>query len=110
MNRDWFERSRFEFDAIESSELVARIVRVIAKTLFVFFAPLVLIANMWVFYILYEGIGLVITVGASSVLFAGIAGYVDTQLTRRPHSKPSVLALVYFTGSLLLHVVLWAVL
>lgn len=110
MKRDWFERSRFEFASMESSELVARVVRASAKALFVFFAPLVLIANMWVFYVLYQGLGLAITVAGSTILVAGIFGYIDTQLTVRAHSKPSTLALVYCSMSLVLNLVLWALL
>ena len=110
MKRDWFEPARFEIATIESSELVARVVRASAKALFIFFAPLVLVANMWVFYVLYQGIGLTITVAASTLLFAGIFGYIDTQVTIRAHSKPSTLALIYFTLSLVINLVLWALL
>ncbi len=110
MISNWFEPSRFENNTIESSEWVARIVRASAKALFVFFAPLVLVANLWVFYVLYQGIGLTITVAVSTILFAGIFGYVDTQLTIRAHSKPSTLALVYLSISFGIHLVLWALL
>lgn len=108
MKRDWLEPTRFEYSNNNPNVLIKRIVKASGKTLFVFFAPLVFVANLWVFYALYEGIGLAITVGVSTILFAGIFGYLDTQLTVKPHSQPSTLAWLYFTSSLILNGIIWA--
>lgn len=108
MKRDWFELARFDVTTLEPNEAVKRVAKVMATTLFVFFAPLVVVANLWVFYALYEGIGLVITVSLSTVLFAGIFGYIDTQWSTKPHSKPSTLAWLYLGSSLVLNVIVWA--
>lgn len=108
MNRDWLEQARFQIAHSDPSELVARVVMVSGKTLFVFFAPLVVVANMWVFYALYNGIGLVITTGVSTLLFAGIFGYFDTQLTTVPHSQPRTLVWLYGTSSLVLNLIIFA--
>ena len=109
MKRDWFEWDRFDIATTDPSKRVALIVKTLARALFIFFAPLVLVGNMWVFYALYEGIGLPITVGYSTVLFAGIFGYIDTTLSQRPHSQPSTLAWLYLSVSLLINLGIWAI-
>ncbi len=108
MKRDWFEQDRFDFSRGTLKEQGFRVVKAMGLTLFVFFAPAVLVANMWVFYTLYEGIGFAITVGVSTILFAGIFGYLDTRLTSIPHSQPSTLAWLYLLLSLLLHLLIVA--
>jgi hypothetical protein len=40
------------------------------------------------------------------VLFAGIAGYVDTKFRATPHSNPSVLAWFYLGASLVVNAVI----
>jgi hypothetical protein len=101
MNRDWWERDGF----LENPSM-EHVIKIVAKTLFVFFAPLVFVGNLWVFYALYRGLGLAITLGISTVLFAGIAGYVDTKFRTKPHSNPNVLAWCYLGASLVVNAVI----
>jgi hypothetical protein len=49
-------------------------------------------------------------VGASTVLLAGIIGYVDTKVSSQPHSRPTVLAWSYLAISLLIHLSIVALL
>ena len=106
---DLFELERFASSEPPKKQL-SRLSRILATTLFLFFAPLVLVGNMWVFYALYRGIGFAITVGASTVLLAGIIGYVDTKVSSQPHSRPTVLAWSYLAISLLIHLSIVALL
>jgi len=101
MNRDWWEG-----DGFLANPTMEQVIKIAATTLFVFFAPLVVVGNLWVFYALYRGLGLAITVGISTVLFAGIAGYVDTKFRATPHSNPSVLAWFYLGASLVVNAVI----
>jgi len=76
---------RYEaFLALPQERRQERLVKVLWMTLLWFLPPAIVLANMWVFYVLYEGPGLWITAALNAVYFMAMILYVERQLSQQP--------------------------
>ena len=81
----WIDTKRYEdFLALPQEERQDRVIKVLFMTL-LWFVPLGIgLANLWVFYVLYEGLGLWITAALNAIYFMAMILYVERQLSQQP--------------------------
>ena len=73
-----------EFLALPQEERQDRVVKVVFMTILWFLPFGIGLANLWVFYVLYEGLGLWITAALNAIYFMAMILYVEHQLSQQP--------------------------
>jgi hypothetical protein len=82
----WFidvERYK-EFFALPQEERQDRVIKVVFMTSLWFLPFGIGLANLWVFYVLYEGLGLWITAALNAIYFMAMILYIERQLSQQP--------------------------
>ena len=80
----WFDEERFEdFLALDSDARQAKVTKVIGMTVLWFLPFGIVLGNLWVFYVLYEGAGLWITASLTAIYGMAMVLYVETTLSGR---------------------------
>jgi len=79
------DHTRYEdFLSLPQEERSQRVVKVLFMTLLWFLPFGIGLANLWVFYVLYEGFGLWITAALNAIYFMAMILYVERQLSQKP--------------------------
>jgi hypothetical protein len=82
----WFidEQRYADFLAKSQAQRQEHVVKVVWMTLLWFLPGAIVLANLWVFYVLYEGPGLYITTAFNALYFMALILYVERQLSQKP--------------------------
>jgi hypothetical protein len=80
----WYDEERFQdFFALDAEARQAKATKVVLMTVLWFLPFGIVLGNMWVFYVLYEGAGLWMTASLTAIYLMAMVLYVETTLSGR---------------------------